>query len=105
MFDTSRCTTIDKDVLTRLIAAARITDTVAWVEAETEAEHEVATLWGGRGRAEQMLPVEVSTEVVVQLAAAAQTAVDSRQASGSSWCVQITHDLAEIRKTIRAAGI
>lgn len=105
MFDTSRCTTLDKALLTRLIAAARITDTVAWLEAETEAEHEVASLWGGRGRAEQILPVEVSTEVVVQLAAAAQTAVASRRASGSSWCAQVTRDLAEIRSIIGATGI
>ena len=105
MFDSSRdCTSIEQDLLTRLIAAALVNETVAWLEAASQAEHEVASLWGRRTPAEQRLPVEVRTEVLVQLAAAADTAVSARHDTGSAWTVQVGLDLVEIRKLIGASG-
>ena len=112
MFDSSRdCTSIEKGVLTRLIAAALVNETVAWLEAESQAENEVASLWGRRTPDEHRLPVKVTTRMLVQLAAAADTAVSTRHASGSgsesgsgsAWTVQVGRDLAEIRKLIGAA--
>jgi hypothetical protein len=65
LFDPSRgCTSIDRAILTRLIAAARLTETATWIGAHTEAQHDVAALWGGRVPAEGPSPVEVSTEVL-----------------------------------------
>ncbi|ACU73702.1 hypothetical protein Caci_4841 [Catenulispora acidiphila DSM 44928] len=105
MFDSSRdCTSVEKGVLTRLIAAALVNETVAWLDAETQAENEVASLWGRRTPDEHRLPVKVTTRMLVQLAAAADTAVSTRHGygAGSGWTVQVGRDLAEIRKLIGA---
>ena len=96
------CTSVGKDVLTRLIAAARVNEAVAWIDATTQAELAVDVLWGERSRSEQTPRVEVTTEVLYQLAAAADTAVSARHASGSEWAVQVELDLVEIRKLIGA---
>lgn len=111
MFDSSRdCTSIEKGVLTRLIAAALVNETVAWLEAESQAQHEVASLWGRRTPDEHRLPVKVTTRMLVQLAAAADTAVSTRHpsasesGSGPAWTVQVERDLAEIRELIGAAA-
>ena len=103
MFDPSRCTSIDKNQLTRLIAAARVTETVAWVDAESEAVHQVTALWGGRAAAGKASPVEVNTEVLLQLAAAAHAAINSPSASGSEWAVQLVRDVAEVRRLTATA--
>lgn len=98
MFNPPRCTRIGREVLTRLIAAARVTDTVPWIDAETEAVHEVTSLWGGRTPVEQAAPVEVNTAVLLQLAVAAHAAICSPGASGSDWAVQVVRDVADVRR-------
>jgi hypothetical protein len=103
VFDPSRCTSINKHVLTRLIAAARVTETVAWDTAETEAVHQVTALWGGLASARQALPVEVNTDVLLQLAAAAHAAINAPSASGSEWAVQVVRDVAEARRLTTSA--
>jgi hypothetical protein len=105
MSDLSRgSTSIGQDVLARLIAAARVGEQVSWADAETDARHEVAALWGGRTPAEQAAPVEVTTEVLVQLAAAAGTAVGARYAAGSSWAPRVELDLAAVRHLVGPIG-
>lgn len=103
MFDPSRRTSVTKNLLTRLIAAARVTETVAWEAAETEAVHQVTALWGGRTPAEQASPVDVNTEVLLQLAAAAHAAISSPGATGSEWAVQVVRDVAEVRRLTASA--
>lgn len=85
------CTSIARDVLTRLIAAARVTESVAWSEAESEAGQEITALWGAP--AETPAPVEVSTEVLIQLVAAAVATVSAPFACGADWAAQVHHDL------------
>ncbi len=98
MVNPSRSTSVRKDLLTRLIAAARVTGTAAWSDAETEAGHQVAALWGGRAPADQTAPVEVNTEVLLQLAATAHAVLGSARAPGSEWAVQVVRDVAEVRR-------
>lgn len=97
-------TSIGKDVLTRLIAAARVSEQMSWTDAETDAETEVAALWGSRTPAERAAPVEVTTDVLVQLAAAADSAVGSPYAVGSSWAPQVVCDLAALRHMVGPAS-
>ncbi|MEY9935480.1 hypothetical protein ABH926_010162 [Catenulispora sp. GP43] len=97
------CTSVGKDMLARLIAAVRVNEVVAWTDAATHAEREVAALWGDRAHAGRAAPVEVTTEVLYQLAAAADTAIGARHASGSEWALQVGMDLAEVRKLIAEA--
>lgn len=97
-------TSVGKDVLTRLIAAARVNELVSWSDAETDARHEIAALWGARTPAELAAPVEVTTEVLVQLAAAADTAVGTRYAAGAAWAVQVELDLAGLRHLVAPGG-
>lgn len=87
------CTSIDAGALTRLIAAARVTDAVAWSEAHGDAEREVATLWGG---VDSSLPVDVSTDVLLQLMKSADAAITPRPASASAWARQVGRDLEVI---------
>lgn len=103
------CTSVGKDILTRLIAAARVNEAVAWSDAATHAEQEVAALWSDRAHADRAhadraAPVEVTTEVLYQLAAAADAAISARHASGSEWALQVGLDLVEIRGLIAAAA-
>ncbi|MEY9893578.1 hypothetical protein ABIA31_007258 [Catenulispora sp. MAP5-51] len=99
------CTSVGKDILTRLIAAARVNEAVAWSDAATHAEQEVAALWSDRAHADRAAPVEVTTEVLYQLAAAADAAISARHASGSEWALQVGLDLVEIRGLIAAAAV
>lgn len=103
MFDALQCTSVEKSVLLRLFAAARVTEAVPWGEAETEAEHEFALLWGTRTPAEPWR-VEVNTEVLVHLAAAADSAVSSPYAAGSDWAHQVRRDLVVVRRLTGSAG-
>ena len=106
-------TCVQKDILTRLIAAARVAGPVTWGQAEAEAAHDVADLWGDRTPAEQT-HVEVSTEVLLQLAAAAATAVAAvaaagaqhagAQHAGAGWADRVAGDLLEIQSLTGAAG-
>ena len=92
-------TSVDKSILTRLIAAARVAGPVSWSQAAAEAEHDVADLWGEDTRHEQVTHVEVSSEVLLQLAAAAGAAVAAAgaQHSGAAWVGQVAGDLMEIQ--------
>lgn len=95
MFDGPHSTSVPKDVLIRLIAAARVTDTVTWAEAQTEAENNVASLWGDRTPGGPPPVIEVSTDVLLQLSAAADAALGSAHA-GSSWPRLVEHDVSEV---------
>jgi hypothetical protein len=77
---------------------------VSWAAAETDARHEIARLWGARTPAELAAPVEVTTEVLVQLAAAADSAVGARYAAGAAWALQVELDVAAIRHLVGPAG-
>jgi len=95
MFDiTQDYTSIDRDVLRRLIATARVSDAVTWDEAEREAEHDVVSLWGGRVSADP--PIQVSTGVLIQLVATADAAIRSEPASEAGWARQVERDLVGI---------
>jgi len=87
------CTSIDAAALTRLIAAARVTDAIAWQEAHGDAEREVAALWGGAGRSQR---VDVSTEVLLQLMKSADAAITPHPTSDAAWARQVGRDLEVI---------
>lgn len=101
MSDVSHSTTVEKGVLIRLIAAARVSHEVTWPDAATEAAHDVASLWGDREPVAQLSHIQVSTEVLLQLAAAADAAIRTDYGADSVWAVQIERDLSEISKLVR----
>lgn len=107
MADGSRTnTSVDKGVLTRLIAAARIAGPVSWHQAEADARQDIAHLWGDPTPNGRVSHVDVSTEVLLQLAAAAAASVAAAGSrhTGGDWAVQVAGDLLDVQDLTGPAG-